>query len=199
MKYVIMAAGQGKRWSNYLGIPKHLIEINGETLLERTTRLLKENGIEDYVITGHDERYAKYGKLIPQTNNDCEIDRFEEFDEPVCYLYGDVYYTEEAIKTIIKHENRDVLFFGSNFEIFAVKVNNLEFFYSNKNRIKELYLKGVIGRCIGWEVYRSINGIPFKQHLITTRYIKILDGTDDIDFPEDYENFKKRMEKKDEI
>lgn len=51
MKYVIMAAGEGKRWNNFLGVPKHLIEINGETLLERTTRLLKENGVDDFVIT----------------------------------------------------------------------------------------------------------------------------------------------------
>ena len=27
MKYVIMAAGNGTRWNNYLGVPKHLIEI----------------------------------------------------------------------------------------------------------------------------------------------------------------------------
>ena len=37
MKYIIMAAGMGTRWNNYLGVPKHLIELNGETLLGRTT------------------------------------------------------------------------------------------------------------------------------------------------------------------
>lgn len=113
MKYVIMAAGKGTRWNNYLGVPKHLIEINGETLLGRTTRLLKENGINNYVITGTDERYLQFGELISQTNNDCEIDRFEEsiIDGLVCYLYGDVYYTDEAIKTIIQTEVDDIVFF----------------------------------------------------------------------------------------
>lgn len=112
MRYVIMAAGKGKRWNNYLGIPKHLVEINGETLLGRTTRLLKENNITDFVITGNDERYAKYGKLIPQTDKDCEIDRFEEsiVNGSVCYLYGDVYYTENAIKTIINTNTDDIKF-----------------------------------------------------------------------------------------
>ena len=42
MKYIIMADGKGKRWNYYNDIPKHLIEIDGETLLERTVRLLKK-------------------------------------------------------------------------------------------------------------------------------------------------------------
>lgn len=113
MRYVIMAAGKGTRWNNYMGVPKHLIKINGETLLGRTTRLLKENGIENFVITGSDKRYAEYGKLVPQTDNDCEIDRFEEsiVEGSICYLYGDVYYTENAIKTIISTEVNDIKFF----------------------------------------------------------------------------------------
>ena len=35
-------------------IPKPLSVINGETLLERTIRLLKENGIEDILISSND-------------------------------------------------------------------------------------------------------------------------------------------------
>ena len=194
MKYLIMASGEGKRWNNHLGIPKHLIEINGETLLERTTRLLKENGINDYVITGNDERYKKYGNLISQTDNDCEIDRFEKSEIPICYLYGDVYYTENAIKTIIETPAKDVLFFGSEEEIFAVKVEDLDLFYQHKNRVKELYLSNKINRCIGWEIYRSMHNIPFEQHIISNRYVKIIDDTDDIDYPEDYDKFKAKRE-----
>lgn len=192
IKYLIMASGEGKRWNNYLGIPKHLIEINGETLLGRTTRLLKENNI-DYVITAHDERYKEYGKVIPQTHNDCEIDRFEEMTEPICYLYGDVYYSENAIRTIIDTPTNEILFFGSLEEIFAVKVVDLNTFYSHKNSIKKQYLKGVIDRCIGWEIYKSLNSIPNWEHQIKGRYILIEDETDDIDYPEDYEEFKGRL------
>lgn len=196
MKYIIMCAGEGKRWNNYLGIPKHLIEINGESLLGRTTRLLKENGITDYIITGTDKRYAQYGELMPQTANDYEIDRFEEFKEPVCYLYGDVYYTDEALKTIINTNVDDIMFFGSNCEIFAIKINDLDLFYMHKNRVRVLYGKGKIDRCIGWEIYRSLNNIPFEDDYITDKYIKILDGTNDIDFPEDYNKFKAKWEVK---
>ena len=193
MRYIIMAAGQGKRWHNHLGVPKHLIEIGGETLLARTTRLLKENGIEDYIITCSDERYKQYGETTPQTHNDCEIDRFEEFeDKEVCYLYGDVYYTEEAMRTIVNTNTDDILFFGSPFEIFAIKIVNKKDFFRHKAIVKDLYLNGKIDRCIGWEVYRSMYHIPFNEHKVFRNYCLLLDDTDDIDFPEDYEEFLRK-------
>ena len=197
-KYIIMAAGAGTRWGNYLGVPKHLIEFNGETLLGRTTRLLKENGITDYVITCSDPRYAQYGPTAEQTKHDCEVDRFEETltDGPICYLYGDVFYSENAIKTIVNTEPKDVLFFGHEWEIFAIKIKDRNLFFSNKSRVKNLYLSGRINRCIGWEVYRSMHGIPFLKHIISDRYMKIIDETDDIDYPYEYEEFKKRVEGK---
>ena len=43
MKYIIMADGKGTRWQNYNDIPKHFIEINGEKIIERTVRLLRDN------------------------------------------------------------------------------------------------------------------------------------------------------------
>ena len=197
MRYIIMCAGNGKRWNNYLGIPKHLVEVNGEKLLERTTRLLKENGIADYIITGSDERYKEYGELKEQTCKDCEIDRFEEsyINGDTCYLYGDVYYTEQAMKTIVNTDTDSIIFFGSEDEIFGIKIKDIKTFLDHKHKVKDLYLKGIIDRCIGWEVYRSLYNIPFNEHIIKDMYVKILDGTDDIDFPEDYEKFKKGIEK----
>jgi len=90
MYFIIMADGDGKRWNNYLGIPKHLVEINGEPIIKRTVRLLKENGVNNIIITSRDERY-NFAKRIPQSNRDCEIDRFEETIIPpegdICFLY----------------------------------------------------------------------------------------------------------------
>ena len=85
-------------------------------------------------------------------------------------------------------------FFGSNDEMFAIKIENIDLFFAHKHRVKDLYLKNIINRCIGWEIYRSINNIPFDEHIINNIYTKILDGTDDIDFPFDYENFKSKLE-----
>lgn len=198
MKYIIMAAGAGTRWNNYLGVPKHLIEINGEPLLARTARLLKENNITDYVITCSDPRYAQYGPTIPQTDHDCEIDRFEEsvIDGPVCYLYGDVYYSEDAMKTIINESNGNILFFGSHQEIFAIKVENIDLFLQYKHKVKKLFLSKVIDRCIGWEIYKTMHNMPWRGIQIGDDYIRITDETDDIDYPSDYEYYKNKIEKK---
>ena len=54
MKYVIMADGKGSRWNNYMGLTKHNIRIGGETLLERTVRLLHEyDDAAEVIITSH--------------------------------------------------------------------------------------------------------------------------------------------------
>ena len=195
MKYVIMCAGNGKRWGNFLGIPKHLVKIKGETLLGRTTRLLKKYGINDYIITSSDEQYKQYGKTILQSYNDCEVDRFEPVeDKEICYLYGDVYYTEEALKTIIETPTDEILFFGSEMEIFAVKIVNKQLFMEHKNKVKQLYLEDKIQRCIGWEVYKSLNNIPLDGYAITERFYLINDSTDDIDCPKNYLDFVEKLE-----
>ena len=198
MKYVIMAAGANKKWNNYLGIPKHLVKIGSETLLGRTTRLLKENGINDYIITCNNGIYKEYGETFEPTKYDCEIDRFEEtfLDAPVCFLYGDVYYSEDAMKTIIDAETNDVLWIGSESEMFAIKIQNYEHFKKAKLAVKQLFLSGQISRCICWEIYRYMHNIPFNEHYTDEDYIDILDETDDIDFPENYEDFKWRIEHK---
>ena len=174
-----------------------MVEVGGEPLIGRTTRLLKENGVNDYIITCNNGIYAQFGQTFEPTKYDCEIDRFEDtfLEKPVCFLYGDVFYTEAAIKTILETSNDDILFFGSEGEMFAIKITNYKHFKQVKALIKKLYLNGLLDRCICWEIYRYLHGIPFKEHIITGDYIKILDGTDDIDFTWDYENFKERMSK----
>ena len=185
-----MADGNGKRWGNYMGVPKHLIDIDGEPLIARTVRLLKELGIKNIIITSSDERYI-FAPRVPQTVKDCEIDRFEETitTEKVCYLYGDVLYSPTALKIITSIEPIDVMFFGHEWEIFGIKIDDWELFKYHKDKIKKKYLDGEIKRCIGWEVYRSMNDIPLSEHTISKRYTKILDGTDDFDYPSDYDKY----------
>lgn len=200
MKYIIMADGEGKRWGNYKGVPKHLITVEGETILERTIRLLIGRGIadKDIWVTSSDPRYKKiWNNIIPQSIKDCELERFEEslVDGPVCYLYGDVYYTEAAMRTIIETETDDILFFGSDWEIFAIKVKATDKFLNEKHKVKEKYMTGELNRCIGWEIYRSLHGLlmedeyDFDHHRITDDYVKILDETCDFDYPTEYEEW----------
>lgn len=190
MKYIIMADGKGTRWNNYHNIPKHLIEIDGETLLARTVRLLRENDARaDIVITSHDPRYEVPGarRYEPQ-NNHLEIDRFTEelIADDVCFLYGDTFYSESVIKKIADTPAEKLLFFGNERSIVAIKVADGALFRQHVDRVRALFLAGKIEKCIGWQVYQSFEGLPFGEKTIAADYILIQDGTEDFNSPADY-------------
>ena len=197
MKYIIMADGKGTRWNNYHNIPKHLIEIGGETLLARTVRLLRENdALADIVITSHDPRYEVPGarRYEPQ-NNHLEIDRFTEelIENDACFLYGDTFYSEQVIKKIVQTPAEKLLFFGNERSIVAIKVADGALFRQHVDRVRELFLAGKIEKCIGWQVYQSFMGLPFGEKKIDAKYVLLKDGTEDFNSPEDY-NRRKRKE-----
>lgn len=194
MKYIIMADGKGTRWGNYQDKPKHLIEIGGETLLGRTVRLLKENDPKsEVIITSHDPRYEFDGavRYEPQ-NNHLEIDRFtqELIADNVCFLYGDTYYAEEAIETITGTQTQDILFFGNERAIVAVKVADGELFKKHVDRVRQLFLEGRIKKCIGWQVYGSLMGLPLDEKRIADKFVLLKDDTEDFNSPEDYNRRK---------
>ena len=48
-KYIIMCGGNSVKWET----PRQLLKINGETIVQRTIRLLRENRIEDIYISSN--------------------------------------------------------------------------------------------------------------------------------------------------
>lgn len=194
MKYIIMADGKGTRWNNYQNIPKHFIQINGETLLVRTVRLLKKKDVGCQVlITSHDSRYEVEGAVrYEPKNNVLEIDRFtkELIEDNVCFLYGDTYYSEAAMDLIVNGEVEDLLFFGNEKSIVAVKVSDAAVFRQHIENVTDLFLNGQIKDCKGWQVYQSFMGLPFDQKQIAGKYMYIEDGTKDFNAPDDLINRK---------
>ena len=190
MKYIIMADGKGTRWDNYKYIPKHLIQFHGETLLARTVRLLHtyDSGCE-VVITSHDPRYEVPGAVrYEPKHNILEIDRFtnELIADDVSFLYGDTFYSEASIKAIVKEPTEDLLFFGNENSIVAVKVKNAALFANHVEKVRNLFIEGKIKGCKGWHVYQSFQGLPFDQKQIAEKYIYLKDETEDFNSPEDY-------------
>jgi len=116
-RVVIMAAGSGKRWANYLGVPKHLAPVGGEPLIHRTIRQLKERGITDIIVTVRE--IGQLGDLgvteYVKPFNDCEIDRVYGAKDlaPCTFLYGDTCYTDKALDTILS-DTHNYRFFGSS-------------------------------------------------------------------------------------
>lgn len=103
MKYYILANGEGTRWNNYRGVPKQLIEIDGETILHRMIRLLRQEQVpkEDIVICG---KLTDPDAETVLTKSKTKREVFEEIADlaqgPFTILYGDCYYTEAIIHAI---------------------------------------------------------------------------------------------------
>lgn len=189
--------------------PRQLSKIGNEKIIERTIRLLKENGVEDIIITSHDKRFDKFGveRYEPKNNSykgseqkGCWIDAFttELITEPITFLFGDVFYSKEAIKTIVESETDDVLFFCTDIkkgkdiryikkhdEPLGFKIENTEKFLKHQDIIRQLFYKGEIRRPISWELYRSLNDMPLNIHQLKNNYVGINDITCDVDNVED--------------
>lgn len=212
MKYIIMCGGEYKIFQT----PKHLSVINGERLVDRTIRLLKENGVKDIYISSnnpifdtcgvprleHTNTYVNNGK----SNTGYWLDAFYKVNEPVCYIWGDVYFTDNAIKTIVNYKTNKNIFFGTSDalnkyhnnwgEPFAYIVNDYITFYKGIDDVKKLKDEGkCIREPVVWELYRYLHGLDINVQRITTDYVCIDDGTMDVDSPKELEELKSKLEK----
>ena len=132
MKYIIMSAGKGTRWNHYLGISKQEVIINGESLLERTVRLIRENDCNsEIIISSNNEAHKVNGTVL---HNPTYFDNYrrkycyELVNEPLIYLYGDTFYEKESIHKIILPNNKDVIFYGNSRAIVGIRVNDFVLF-----------------------------------------------------------------------
>lgn len=214
LNIIIAAGGQGTRWDNYHDIPKHLIQIEGESLLERTVRQFKRFSPSNIYIVGPDDRYDLAGTKLhkPRLNEkNYEADKFLSYEklwraknQRTLILFGDVYFSDEAVETILSNDPYEWYAFGRAFEskLTGKKTGEMFGIYfdgSHAPHVKK-YLKnlinqkreGAVGRIAGWELYKSMIGIPVEiinQHLVGGHFINIDDWSDDFDYPQDYERW----------
>lgn len=194
-RYVIMANGKGTRWGGHLGIPKQLIEIEGETLLRRIVRQVTSNDpTAEIVISSSDPRHDTDGALryVPRTN-EIELDRFvdELITENCCFLYGDTYYTDDAISLIVNSSSdKEVSFYGDQRSIVGVSCHDAKLFRHHLAKVRVAYEVGWIKNCIGWQVYQSFTG-RLREELIIDEYFIWLheDMTCGFNSPEDLRMF----------
>lgn len=200
---------------NNFKTPKPLSIINGETLLERTIRLLKENGIKDILISSNDCQFEKYGTVIYHENSykysdekveGYWIDAYYPTKEPCIYLHGDVYYSEDAIKKILNLNPKVNTFIGNEVaknkehknwgEPFGWIVVDQETFRKGIEDTKKLQDEGKLERgfALCWELYRVLNGLdPNIQDINDDTYLSIDDETIDIDAPWQIEVLDERI------
>lgn len=124
---IIMADGKAKRMSG-LNKKKQLIIVDGETVIERTIRQLRELGIEPVIATHFEDfDFLDIARIIPENNNH-EIKKFSankkyysKYKETL-FIWGDTYFEDCDIKEIVETEVDDYKFFGSKYEIFGFKI-----------------------------------------------------------------------------
>ena len=202
MKYIIMCGGKYEQWET----PKHLLKVNGEVIVERTIRLLKENGITDISISTDNPAFNYLGLPILKHQNTYEynkgqingwwVDAFYPTDEPTCYIFGDVYFSEKAINTIVNTKTDDIEFFASmppfasNYpkawvEPFALKVVDTNHLKQAIQKTKELAIQGKTYRKnpIMRELWTVIKGEAMQKRAgeYIYNYKAINDYTSDID------------------
>ena len=215
MKYVIMCGGF---YQNFREVPKQLSVVNGERLVDRTIRLLKENGVEEIYISSNNPVFDTCGVTRLEHENSYRYDNdtltgywvdafYPHFEDntKVTYLFGDVYYTEKAINKIVNFKTYKNVLFGTSIaknklhrnwgEPFAYVVNDYKVFMNGVKAVKKLQDEGKIKRmALVWELYRYLNGLDINiQQVKGDTYICIDDGTIDIDGPQQIEQLDDKI------
>lgn len=197
MKYVIMADGNMTRWVAENGVPKHLLVFDGETLLQRLVRQLRTADRDcRIIITSHNKAYEVSGatRYEPRDNR-LEIDRFtwELIEDNVCFLYGDTYYTDDAVAFICSGApEEDLHFVGNGRSIVAVIARSAAVLRRHITRVREAFLTGACDDCRGWQVYQSYAGLPLGKPSIAGSFTRLQDETCGFDTWQNYQDFLKR-------
>lgn len=199
MKYIIMCGGDLHGWD----APRQLSEINGEPIIARTVRLLRENGIDDIAITANDNRFREFAPVLDYDSSGTWVNCFMPTETPVCYLMGDVVFSPDAIKTIVETETDGIQMFGSAppyspdyikpwEESFAFKVWDTKWFSDAVKVVKAN--KSLFARePLAWELWQFINARDFNT--VEHNYIAINDYTCDVDSREDLTKLERIIQK----
>jgi choline kinase len=168
-KAVIVAAGLSSRlYPLTLDRPKGLLEVGGATILSRSVRLLKENGIENIlVVVGylHEQIRKALGPEIEYrlnpffagTNNMGSLWFARDWvaGEPFLYLHSDILYEGELLRSVIDGDWSDAAMLvedgPTDEEAMKVRIEDGRFIESNKGiPIEEAY-----GEWVGIAAFRN--------------------------------------------
>ena len=207
MKYIIMCGGTYTDWT----VSRQLTPIKGEPVVLRTIRLLQSCGVDNIAISSNNDIFEMFGVPILHHRNNfvartsgAWVEAFYPSDEPVCYLFGDVVYSPEAIRTIVETETDSIQFFAScppfapeyikpHAEPFAFKVVDQKRFRAAIDFVIANADTGIFSRHpISWELWQVINGWDVNE-INFDSYLAINDYTCDLDEPEDAKRIERQM------
>lgn len=176
---VILAAGKGTRLRPYThDIPKGFMQVGEETLVGRSIRVLKENGIKRIIIgTGHlAEHYEKLAREQGlETFRNPDYDTTGSFhtlhfgqkliSSDFLLLESDLLYHSDAIKSLIQSDDENVIlcsgFTQSNDEVYVESENGL---LKDLSKNRET-LSSVDAELVGiWKISKNLYDVLLKHH-----------------------------------
>lgn len=198
---VILAAGKGSRLGGRTKeMPKGFLEIGGETLIERSIRLLKKNGIEKICIgvghkgTAYENIQEKYGLDIYYNN---EYDTTESMYTLVCskelvaedflLLESDLLYDESALTTLLATQSANVIlgsgFTESNDEVYLHRIGDKDQFrYLSQDRNDRVncYAELVGISKISFNLFQKLIALPKIKEIKYEYGFNVLSVSEDI-------------------
>lgn len=204
---IILCAGSGERWGGYLGVPKQLVRIGKEALLDRTVRLLRENGVTNIHVVSNDERLKVehvnlFSPALSRWTVETLLSTRSLWAERTVVLLGDVFYSEDAMRAAIEFDG-PVRVFGRSGPSWFTSCEWAEIFAVSFTReaigriahAADCALQAAAGGGKGklWQMYYSLLGSPMDEHRIDSDVFFVIDDfTDDFDSPEDYDSSVRR-------
>lgn len=197
---VILAAGRGTRLGDRTKeMPKGFLEVGGETLIERSIRLLKSSGIEKIIVgvghkgTAYEDIQEKYDLTI--FYND-EYSTTESMYTLVCaaphvsgdflLLESDLLYDVSALQTILNSQHANVIL-GSGFtdsgdEVYLHAFENGDFRYlSQDGNDKINAFAELVGICkLTQDFYQKMISLPTIKKMKYEYGFNVLSPTESI-------------------
>ena len=211
-KILIFAGGPDTRWNNHLGIPRHMVEVDDEPIIHRIQRLLLEKGASNIIVCCNEENKDQYVlagcdfAVSPKCVGDIYEDAYAwhykdylNYSGTTIILYGDCYYSENLIETILEDNGHIWHMYGryGSSKITGKAYSEQFAWVIGKESINNLVEKSRIA-CgmpakFGWGseqtdhiVYRLLAGLdPKSNQKEDIHWYNWDDETDDFDYPED--------------
>lgn len=193
---VIPCAGNGDRWHNYRGCFKQHVKVDGEPLLRRTVRMVRERlpGVPIYVVS-HIKRMGVPGAEVVEPDR---VEQTRDVDKYTCgrrfwsedgttwILLGDVYFSEVALDKMLRRDAWNCHWVGRSKassitgkkwgELFGVAIRGegKEALLAACDAVRDEPGAG------GWAIYR------FQRDRGLCELSEVDDYTEDFDTPNDY-------------
>lgn len=208
-RIMIACAGPQNKWKNHKGVPSHLVrDRTGEPILHRTIRQLAEQGVDRHEIVivapPGDDRYTlpgieTVGTHAGLTEFHSTMDHWKQHPgNRNVLLLGDVFFTDSAIRRILRYEGYALKFFGHSERNLLTgspygELLGYSWCAESNPAIKESLVKiermqqqRRVTRFTGWELLRWLQGTDLNKHLVLPGYLEeIVDLSGDLDYPRD--------------